>query len=1099
MDQPPPSIPEYELLRCIGRGSYGSVWLARSVTGAYRAVKVVYQDQFEDERPYEREFEGIKRFEPISRSHESQMDILQVGRNDQSGYFYYVMELADDACSGEPLLSSISVGQYLPKTLARVLHARQRLPVNEALPIAISLAEGLAHLHEQGLVHRDIKPSNIIFVGGLAKLADIGLITFTDATRSFVGTQGFVPPEGPGTPRADIFGLGKVIYEICTGRDRMDFPSLPEDLETLPDRAELGELNEILLKACDPDIACRYSSASDLKSDLELVRAQRSVRRLRSLERTVRRGRRVIGVATLAALIVGFGWFQSHRFNRMASSQLAHVYVKNGQERLEQNDWFGALPWFSRAMDLETGLRDREAAHLLRIANTLEWCPQLTALYTHSRPVRYAFFDGDARRVLLCDSGETAQIWDPETDQPLGPALVHGGQPFLAVFSPNGNRVATLSRGDGAARLWDVRTGLALGSAMFHGKQAAALCFSPDGRWLATAGEDGLIRIRVADDGSETGLVLNHGAPISALAFGRDSRRLLSLGAEQNAKGYVCLWDTGSGKRIGEPLKESDSINAAQFSPDGDALVTGTLSGHICLRTVDSSWSVRWRQSIDRPIIRLAFNRDGTRLLVASDWSARLLQTDTGEPIGPLIQSAGMLRAADFDSTGARFILAGESRTAMIYDSQTGRPQIPVIKHGGEVYKAFFLGQDSGWITASADGTVRRWMPCRGDHDRAVLSHSRTVSQLLATPNSRFVLTIDSDGVIRKWPLVSGAANPEIVLPLVCPTTAAGLSSDGSHILVATVDSRLLVLSVEDCKVVHEMPAPSNSVQRVVPSPAQNKAALCLRDGSVWLWDWKSGSTEPLPVIRTVAGPQAVFSPDGQTLAIAWGREAFMFNSVALDSRKVVRIQHNDRIWHIGFETGGAKLLASSEDRIMRWWDPETGSSLSPPIHGDGGISFAEFSADQQRVFTSGANYDAMVWNTTTGRPLTPPFKPRVGLKDATFSPDDRWLITTSSDGTLQVWDSSSGEAVSPPLVALGPISFCRFSPDGRWIITVEDGKTVVCRPFLVEGGSRERATAEATLLAGYRVDNHGLLVPLDANESARLAKGVIVNSHAER
>ena len=93
-----PVIADYDLLRSIGRGSYGEVWLARTKTGSYRAVKVVYRASFDGDKPYEREFTGIKTFEPISRSHPSQMDILHVGRNDAAGYFYYVMELADD-CS----------------------------------------------------------------------------------------------------------------------------------------------------------------------------------------------------------------------------------------------------------------------------------------------------------------------------------------------------------------------------------------------------------------------------------------------------------------------------------------------------------------------------------------------------------------------------------------------------------------------------------------------------------------------------------------------------------------------------------------------------------------------------------------------------------------------------------------------------------------------------------------------------------------------------------------------------------------------------------------------------------------------------------------
>src|SRR5512146_1511912 len=94
----PSVIADHELLQRIGGGAYGEVWLARSVLGEYRAVKIISRAAFDDERPYERELEGIRNFEPISRSHESQVDILHVGRGE--GCFYYVMELADDANAG---------------------------------------------------------------------------------------------------------------------------------------------------------------------------------------------------------------------------------------------------------------------------------------------------------------------------------------------------------------------------------------------------------------------------------------------------------------------------------------------------------------------------------------------------------------------------------------------------------------------------------------------------------------------------------------------------------------------------------------------------------------------------------------------------------------------------------------------------------------------------------------------------------------------------------------------------------------------------------------------------------------------------------------
>ena len=73
-------MPDHTLIRRVGKGSYGEVWLARNALGTWRAVKIVRRSAFDDDRPYEREFAGIQRFEPISRSHESQLNILQVGR-----------------------------------------------------------------------------------------------------------------------------------------------------------------------------------------------------------------------------------------------------------------------------------------------------------------------------------------------------------------------------------------------------------------------------------------------------------------------------------------------------------------------------------------------------------------------------------------------------------------------------------------------------------------------------------------------------------------------------------------------------------------------------------------------------------------------------------------------------------------------------------------------------------------------------------------------------------------------------------------------------------------------------------------------------------
>jgi serine/threonine protein kinase len=278
----PPSIPEHQLLRLMGRGSSGQVWLAQNALGTYRAVKIVQQQPSRSGQRMGREFEGIQSFEPVSRLHDGLVDILQVGGGEGESSFYYVMELADDIVSGQTIVPD----RYRPRTLAHDLSQRQRLPIGECIRLGAALASALGFLHRQGLVHRDIKPSNIIFVNGFPKLADIGLVTARSESRSHLGTEGFISPEGAGKPQADIYSLGKVLYEMCTGKDRKEYPELPNDLGDNVEDRDLVEFIKIVIKACRTRPVMRFRSADELMTALLSFQFDSS-RRLREHRRNV--------------------------------------------------------------------------------------------------------------------------------------------------------------------------------------------------------------------------------------------------------------------------------------------------------------------------------------------------------------------------------------------------------------------------------------------------------------------------------------------------------------------------------------------------------------------------------------------------------------------------------------------------------------------------------------------------------------------------------------------------------------------------------------------------------------------------------------------
>jgi CHASE2 domain-containing sensor protein len=263
-----PTLPDYVLLRKIGRGGCGEIWLAKDATGLTRAVKIVYRDWFDSDEPYHREFRGIQTFMPVSFGHRGLVNVLHVGRNDSERFFYYVMEAADDEATG-PCFDS---ERYTPRVLSAELQRRKHLSPTEIVPLMLDLSEALHFLHGNQLVHRDIKPANIIFVNGRAKLADIGLVAQVaqaQVTRTMIGTEGYLLLESPGTKEADVYALGKVLYVALTGMSAAQFPEMPEGVES--DDELFLKLNEITWKACGVDPGNRYASSEQMFHDLRRV------------------------------------------------------------------------------------------------------------------------------------------------------------------------------------------------------------------------------------------------------------------------------------------------------------------------------------------------------------------------------------------------------------------------------------------------------------------------------------------------------------------------------------------------------------------------------------------------------------------------------------------------------------------------------------------------------------------------------------------------------------------------------------------------------------------------------------------------------------
>jgi len=726
----PPHVPGYELLRCIGRGSYGEVWLARDGSGGFRAVKVVYRKTFEHDRPFERELSGIQKFEPISRSHPSQVSILQVGRNVAEGYFYYVMELADDANAELPTNAPISIPHsaflvphsYSPRTLKSELTRRGRLSFHECLDIGLALATALEHLHGHGLIHRDIKPSNVIFVQGVPKLADIGLVTDAGASISFVGTEGFLPPEGPGTPVADLYSLGKVLYEISTGHDRMDFPELPTFMDESAGREHLLELNQIFLKACQNDPRKRYQSAHEMSADLSLLRSGRSLRRARAVEQRLARARHLAVAAVLLVVIAALaGYFiQQRRVNEAKREQarqesvaaiyrsaatdkthrLARGYIASGQTLEAGGDYAGALLLFTKALGEEHADPTRAALTRQRIVSLWRRTPSMPALLAHTGAVHSAKFSRGGLRAITTGDDGIAQVFNIATGELIGHPLIHSARVLRAGLSPDGERALTLTD-DGVVQIWSGFSAKPVAARLEHHGRITFATFSPGGRQMLTL-TDGNEALLWETSSRRLRFTLKHRAPILCAAFNADGRLLATGGADQTAH----VWNTDTGQSTTPALAHEGAVAHLAFAPDGRRLATAG-GAHARVWDARSGEPASFTLRHDGAVTSLAFSPDGKRILTASeDMTARVWDAISGGAVTTPMRHPGPIRRASFSPDG-RFIATLCGNHVQLWNVRTFEMIPPIFVHNAPVTEMQFSPDAHCLLTASSDGTAR--------------------------------------------------------------------------------------------------------------------------------------------------------------------------------------------------------------------------------------------------------------------------------------------------------------------------------------------------------------------------------------------------------
>lgn len=261
----------YKLVRRIGEGGMGEVYLAEQLNMHRQVALKVLHDKWVDDEEFRKRF-LLEARAAGKLSHPNLIQVYDVGK--YQGKYYFSMEFVDGVTSED------------------LIQHEGPMALEKVVDIALQVCQALRYLSVQDIVHRDIKPANIMLTkDGTVKLGDFGFIQSVYDSElmqegTTLGTPDYISPEQARGERnldvrSDIYSLGASMFHMLTGkpvfegscskvmRDHID--TVPPDLAGL--RADVsGETMRILARMLAKDPADRFQSADDLIAALEMAK-----------------------------------------------------------------------------------------------------------------------------------------------------------------------------------------------------------------------------------------------------------------------------------------------------------------------------------------------------------------------------------------------------------------------------------------------------------------------------------------------------------------------------------------------------------------------------------------------------------------------------------------------------------------------------------------------------------------------------------------------------------------------------------------------------------------------------------------------------------
>lgn len=954
-------LAHFSLLRLLGQGGFGTVWLAEdSKLGRQVALKVPVSSDG-NVKSLLHEAKTAARLK-----HPHIVSVYEVGL--EEGQVYIASEFID----GMTLRDLLTTGKQ---------------KISRTVELLIAIAEALQHAHTHDVIHRDIKPANIIInKEGEPFVTDFGLAKKISADASIssegqvLGTAKYMSPEQASGKtretdhRTDIYALGVILFEMLTthppfrGNVRAILhqkifdeapspgtldPTIPKDLET------------ICMKCLDRDPDKRYQQAQDFADELKRFQAGEPIlaRPISTVEKVWRWCRRRPGVATLLASLflsltcgllgVSYFWIEAEASANISNRMFYRSQMKLALQYLALGD----------PIALKETLFPFEDGQSLADLKGFEWdyydtrADIFQQIVSINEPVVDVAISGKGDLFAGCSASKELIVWDTKTGEEVNTLKLASGEFTTLSFSPNSDILATGSS-DGELRLWNPRVTDHPILQDKHGPRVKLIRFSPDGKLLASGGKNGALRVR-------------------------DSKTL---------------------ELVSEiPIGMTELVDF-RFSPDSTQIAIGTNNDIITIWKVDSR--ERLLRSPPIPLLsQIVFSEDSQSLIAGTDPGELVkLELESNQLKYLTASRLGIVGDIEFSKSPKRLLIARQTGHLFVYDperfTETNRLSTHVLSFGT-------LDRSRNGkliVTGSGDGTIKILKMDRLALPDVLWSDSH-IRQVEVINQGEAIATLVGDKRVDIQQL--NQVVPETV-PLHSigeRLTSMSAQTDGQLLAIAGSEATVLIWDLVKHEVIAELDTESAGTTDVLFSKTGKYLAVINRSGKVWLYnsekfetpylDWK---TEGLKVAAFC------FHPEEDVFVTAFEDGQIEFFDLKQDGKRTRSLQTEKNPRAICFCNSGESLvIGTNSGRIHIWDSDEPRKFRTIKAHAARINDIVSF-PDEKRFATASRDQQIKIWDLESADQITSLRGHQTQIFSLALTPDGSQLISAGLSGDIRIW-----------------------------------------------------------------------------------------------